>query len=107
MVAIQLVPLFAWIVVLVKSLNIIRLCKCKVNPKRKEAAIILTSAVAAVFSIALQLDIIFHGSRYTSAGVFEKLTVGVFLLFALWDIFILRYIADTSNICKVPQETRT
>lgn len=105
MVTIQIVPIIAWFFVLVKSVHTIRLCRCKVNPKRKEAGIILTSATAAVFCILIQLDMMLHGARYEAAGVFEKMFVAVFLLFALWDIFILRYIAENSNICKprVPQ----
>uniref|UniRef100_A0AAU6W3B4 Holin n=1 Tax=Pseudomonas phage Cygsa01 TaxID=3138529 RepID=A0AAU6W3B4_9VIRU len=107
MVTIQLVPIIAWLFVLFKSIHTIRLCKCKVNPKRKEASIILTSATAAVCSIILQLDIMLHGARYEAGGAFEKMYVAVFLLFALWDIFILRYISETSNICKPPQELKT
>lgn len=107
MVAIQLVPIFAWLFVLIKSVYTIRLCKCKLNPKRKEASIILTSATAAVFSIILQLDMIFNAPRYEVGHLFEKVYVAVFLLFALWDIFILRYISETSNICKAPQEVTT
>jgi len=99
MVTIQIVPIIAWLFVLAKSVRIISLCKCKVNPKRKEAAIILTSATAAVFSIGLQLDIMFNGSRYLDSVVINRMMVAVFLLFALWDIFILKYITETSNIC--------
>lgn len=100
MLTIQIVPILAWLVVLVKSIRIIRVCKCETNPKRKEAAIILTSATAAVFAIWFQLDVMFNGARYSGTGLYEKVFVAVFLLFALWDLFVLGYIKETSNICQ-------
>lgn len=95
---IQLIPIVAWCLVLINSLRLIKLCKCKFQPRRKEAAIVLTSVVTSIVAVCLQVELMVNWERYEE--VINRLIIGLFLFTAMWDLFILRYINDASALCS-------